>query len=378
MRSFLLDMGNTASQEKKSEKMSEKDTSTVMYNLTFSHVISQYLYVVAKLDVASIIGKAGKPLTAEQIAKENGGTINVDYLQRILRLLSSTHGIFSETRVDEEGLPAFGLTKLSQLLRSDNPDEVSFKYYLMTVTEAPDWNSWSRLEECVMSSEPKVPFILEHIVGLFDHYRVHPESGDVFNKAMTRISLDCLDHIMTAYSSTWAELEKMEATVLDVGGGHGQVMKKVKEIYPKLNCKVLDLKEVIESVAGEDCGVEFVVGDFFKPETLPKADVIFMKLVMHDWNDENCKKILDSCHLALSEGGKLIVCESVLPDAGESVKAQEGPNPFFLDAHLLAVLDGKERCGKEWSELFEASSFKLERIVETSETLAQLIEGRKL
>ena len=89
VRSFLLDMGNTTSQEKKSEKVI-KDASTVMYNLTFSHVISQYLYVVAKLDVASIIGKAGKPLTAEQIAKEHGGTINVDYLQRILRLEFNT------------------------------------------------------------------------------------------------------------------------------------------------------------------------------------------------------------------------------------------------------------------------------------------------
>ena len=370
-------MGNTTSQEKKSEKVI-KDASTVMYNLTFSHVISQYLYVVAKLDVASIIRKAGKPLTAEQIAKEHGGTINVDYLQRILRLLSSTHEIFTETKVDEERLPAFGLTKLSQLLRSDNSDEVSFKYFLMTITDSPGWNAWSRLEECVMSSEPKVPFILENNMGLFDYYKIHPESGDMFNKAMTRTALDCLDHIMTAYSSTWSELETLEATVLDVGGGHGQVMKKVKEKYPKLNCKVLDVKEVVESVAGEDCGVEFVVGDFFKPETLPKADVIFMKLILHDWDDDNCKKILDSCYLALSEVGKLIVCESVLPDPREPVKAHEGPNPFFVDAEMLSVLDGRERCAKEWSELFEASSFKLERIVETSGTIAQIIEGRKL
>ena len=50
--------------------------------------------------VATIIGKADKLLGAEEIAKEHGGTINIDFLERILRFLSSKRRIFSETKAE--------------------------------------------------------------------------------------------------------------------------------------------------------------------------------------------------------------------------------------------------------------------------------------
>lgn len=41
------------------------------------------------------------------------------------------------------------------------------------------------------------------------------------------------------------------------------------------------------------------MGDFFDPSSIPKCDVIFMKHILHDWNDAKCKEILKACHEVL-------------------------------------------------------------------------------
>ena len=307
---LLFSMGNITSQEHKPEA---EDASTTMYDLASSHIISQYLYVVAKLDVATIIGKEGKPLTAQEIAKEHGGTINVDFLERILRFLSSKRRIFDENKAEGD-TPAFGLTSLSELLRSDNP--MSFRSSLFHLCDPACWGAWSRVEECVLSVDPEVPFVKANGMGMFEYYRDNPEKAQAFNNGMTAHSQRELDTIMSYFADAWKELEKEKAVVVDIGGGHGLVMRRVKQQYPRLNCKVVDLKEVIDSAPEEACGVDFIPGDFFKPDTLPKSDVIFMKHILHDWSNEEAKKILESCHAALKEDGKLILCEAVLPSAG--------------------------------------------------------------
>ncbi|KAL0016350.1 hypothetical protein SO802_003419 [Lithocarpus litseifolius] len=49
-------------------------------------------------------------------------------------------------------------------------------------------------------------------------------------------------------------------------------------------------------------GIEHVGGDMF--HNLPKGDAIVMKNILHDWNDENCKKLLRTCYKALPDNGK--------------------------------------------------------------------------
>ena len=362
-------MGDTISKE---QKPVTEDVSTTMYNLTFSHVISQYLYVVAKLDVATIIGKAGKSITAEEIAKKHHSPINVEYLERILRLLSSTKAVFTEIKKDND-TSAFGLTELSQSLRSDI--EKSVRPFVLHCLEISCWRAWALVEHCTASQEQRVPFMEENGVDLFEFYRKNPESGQAFNDAMTIFSQSEAEAIISFYSEAWKELERKEATVLDVGGGHGLIMKRVKQQYPKLKCKVLDLREVIESAPKEGCGVDFISGDFFWKESLPKSDVILMKHILHDWNDANSQKILKSCHYALNERGKLILCETVLPGAGDTSK-REGLDPFFLDAQMM-LCGSRERTAACWTRLLYSAGFKFEKIVETPVSTCQIIEARK-
>ncbi|XVE73616.1 hypothetical protein DITRI_Ditri11bG0133100 [Diplodiscus trichospermus] len=58
-------------------------------------------------------------------------------------------------------------------------------------------------------------------------------------------------------------------------------------------------------------GVENVAGDIF--ESVPEGDAVIMKLILHDWGDEQCLRILRNCYKAIPDNGKVIVVDSIIP-----------------------------------------------------------------
>src|SRR6185436_3799347 len=99
-------------------------------------------------------------------------------------------------------------------------------------------------------------------------------------------------------------------------------------------------------------------GSFF--ERIPKnADAYLMKMVLHDWNDEQCLQILQNCHKAMNPGSKLLVIDAVIPEGNE-------PHPGkFMDINMLAMTGGRERTEKEFVALFDRAGLKLSRVVPT-------------
>ncbi|KAK6939893.1 O-methyltransferase domain, partial [Dillenia turbinata] len=77
--------------------------------------------------------------------------------------------------------------------------------------------------------------------------------------------------------------------------------------------------------------------------------------VLHDWGDEHCLKMLKNCWAALPNNGKVIVVESIRPEAaGTSVQANI---IFELDLAMMAQTGGKERTEKEHEALALKSGF---------------------
>jgi hypothetical protein len=55
-------------------------------------------------------------------------------------------------------------------------------------------------------------------------------------------------------------------------------------------------------------------GDFFK-DALPKADLITMGMILHDWNLEKKKQLIGAAYAALPAGGALVAIEALIDDA---------------------------------------------------------------
>jgi hypothetical protein len=60
--------------------------------------------------------------------------------------------------------------------------------------------------------------------------------------------------------------------------------------------------------------VSFVTCDFFKQE-LPRADVVLMGHILHDWDLPTKKMLIKKAFDALPRGGALVVYEAIIDDA---------------------------------------------------------------
>jgi hypothetical protein len=97
----------------------------------------------------------------------------------------------------------------------------------------------------------------------------------------------------------------------------------------------------------------FVGGDFFAGVPAG-ADAYVIKHVLHNWDDARAVELLRRCAEAMTDGGKILVVESVLlPGSGRN----EGR---FLDLEMLAMtVGGKERSKPQLRRLLAAADLKL-------------------
>jgi predicted O-methyltransferase YrrM len=110
------------------------------------------------------------------------------------------------------------------------------------------------------------------------------------------------------------------ATVCDVGGATGQLSAMLARRHPHLRCTTFDLPVVAPiaekhiAAAGLSDRVSVAGGDFLV-DPLPRADVITMSLILHDWNLERKLHLIRSAYDALPDGGAFIVVENLIDDA---------------------------------------------------------------
>jgi len=109
-------------------------------------------------------------------------------------------------------------------------------------------------------------------------------------------------------------------TVLDVGGANAQLSRILAASHPHLSPISFDLPAVSAiarrevASAGLISRIEVVSGDFFN-DALPKADVIVMGNILHDWNESSKQALIGKAYAALPAGGVLIAIENVIDDA---------------------------------------------------------------
>lgn len=150
--------------------------------------------------------------------------------------------------------------------------------------------------------------------------------------------------------------------VLDVAGGPGGLSQSIGLRHPHLHGIVMDLPPVLE-VTKEFIAKNGLV-DRFRTETAdlfegpyPKgADVITLSWILHDWNDENARKILGHCFDALPSGGVLLESEMVMNDdfSGSSLWSEI----YSLFMLVCCESAGRERSGPEHRALLADAGFR--------------------
>jgi predicted O-methyltransferase YrrM len=112
-------------------------------------------------------------------------------------------------------------------------------------------------------------------------------------------------------------------TLCDVGGATGLLSSLVARRQPQIHCTSFDLP-VVEPIArrwvekdGLADRVRLVSGDFMK-DALPKADIITMGMILHDWNLEHKRHLIRLAYEALPQNGAFVAIENIIDDARRS------------------------------------------------------------
>ena len=103
--------------------------------------------------------------------------------------------------------------------------------------------------------------------------------------------------------------------------------------------------------------VKFVPGSFMK-QPLPKADVIMMGHILHDWSLEIKLMLVRKAYEALAPGGAYIVYESIIDD-------DRSANVFGLLMSLNMLIetsDGFDYTGADCSEWMKHAGFRETRV----------------
>ncbi|CAN1235445.1 Caffeic acid 3-O-methyltransferase [Linum perenne] len=148
-------------------------------------------------------------------------------------------------------------------------------------------------------------------------------------------------------------------TLVDVGGGNGSSIHLISSRVPTIRKAInFDLPFVLEKSTLYS-GVEHVAGDMF--ESVPKGDAIFMKWILHLWDDEQCLKILSNCYNALPENGKVVAIDALVPETSNETTDHKALLQFSL-YRMNTKPQGKERTLTQFDSLAKQVGFSRARI----------------
>jgi O-methyltransferase domain/Dimerisation domain len=316
-----------------------------MIQMTSGHVVAQALYVAAELGIADLL--ATRPRSSAELAQAAGA--HPPSLYRVLRTLASL-GVF----VEQDG-QTFELTPLGETLRSDVPG--SARAWAL-VNCGISWRAYGELLYSVRTGQPG--FDRAYGMTVFDYTARHPDAMAIFGKMMVEFHGREVAAVASAYSLSDVQ------SVVDVGGGSGNLLAALLEANPSLHGIVFERPSVAETAvqwlhaAGLNHRCDVLEGDFF--ESIPTGgDVYVLSHVIHDWDESHCLMLLGNCRSAIGPSGRLLIVETVLPGTNEPSPAR------LLDLIMLANSpSGQERTVDEYRDLLARSDFHLERIVATA------------
>jgi tRNA A58 N-methylase Trm61 len=175
---------------------------------------------------------------------------------------------------------------------------------------------WADLDEGLRTGEPQNE-VKHSGKTIFEELYADPAKLEQFMRAMHGVSAPNFAALAERF-----DFGKHQ-TLCDVGGASGLLSICVARANPHMKCVSFDLP-VVEPIArraiakaGLQDRIETAAGDFFS-DPLPRADVVTMGMILHDWNLEKKMHLIRAAYDALPKGGAFVVIESLIDDQRRS------------------------------------------------------------
>jgi hypothetical protein len=314
--------------------------------LIAGYIPARLVFLAAELGIADLI--AGGTTTAEGLAQHTG--THAPSLKRVLRALCA-YDVF-----EEKAPGVFALRPMGGQLRSDV--QGSLRNFARFFPDQRAWKCLEEIEHTIRTGETG----MNRAFGMdsFEWLAEHAKESAVFNAAMADVT-----HLVARAATGLYDFSAFRV-IMDVGGGNGTFLAAILRSAPAAAGILFDLPSgVTEAEAtlrhagvGDRCNV--IPGDFF--QSVPAgADLMVLKSVIHDWDDEHAATILARCCAAASAETRLVLVERVMPECmSASVTNQRAAT---LDIRMLTITGGIERKEEEYRQLLEHAGFSWTRTI---------------
>ena len=182
---------------------------------------------------------------------------------------------------------------------------------ILEMAQARLYPFWGDLKTALETGKPQNEMKRNNGRSMFDALYADPARLEQFMMAMAGISRGNFQAFVDAFDFS------PYLTYCDVGGATGLLASLVARKNPHLACASFDLPVVAPiarralAAQGLEQRVDVLAGDFLK-NPLPKADLISMGLILHDWNLEGKMHLIRAAYDALPQGGALVVIEHLI------------------------------------------------------------------
>lgn len=330
------------------------DAHLELWHNTIAYVKSMALKAALDLRIADAIHHHGGAATLSQIVtKVTLHPSKIPCLRRLMRVLTVS-GVFSIEHSGDSSEPVYALTPASGILVG-SPNMVPFMNTLLQpifVSPLFDLGTWFQNE----LPDPSL-FKLTHGQNVWEMADHDEAFNALINNGMVSDSRFLMDIAIRVRGDVF-QFQGI-TSLIDVAGGLGGAAQAISKAFPHVKCSVLDLAHVVaKAPSGTD--VQYIAGDMF--ESVPPANAVFLKWVLHDWDDADCVKILKNCKKAIpprDAGGKVIIVDMVVGAGPPDLKHRETQVLYDL---FLMLMNGIERDEQEWKKIiFEAgfSEYKI-------------------
>ncbi|KAK9085599.1 hypothetical protein Sjap_026010 [Stephania japonica] len=331
----------------------------------FAYIETILIKGAVRLRIADHIHDHGGFITLGELAnKLPMESVNMSQLHQVMRFMVHMNLFKLVSSPDESVEDRYGLTPVSQLLVRSHERSLA-PLVLVEESDAKDlFARWGHMIEGLDGKKyPKTFWEGHYGMPFYEVVEKDPEWNQKMCEGMTSLGKCTVDALV--HGLVREKVMDDVTTVVDVGGNTGDVAKVLLRAFPQLkSCIVLELPHVVvesAAAAAEEPKLEFVAGDMFK--SIPSADALLLKYMLHSHEDDACIKILRKCKEAILEKkGKVILVEIVLDieDKPELTYVRYG-----LGMEMISM-GGKERTKKEWANLFHKADFDHYKLIPIS------------
>jgi SAM-dependent methyltransferase len=310
----------------------------------FRKLLSDYR-IASALNVAKELGipalLASGPRTLVELTR-----VTEAHPRSLFRLLRALVSVGAIGQIDEGTYVA---TSLTPYIATDLPSAQAIRALPGGLPHERE--AWDHLRDSIITGESA--FRRLHGESSWDYHDRYPELGAALHDGMASGTREWARAVLTAYSFADATV------VVDVGGGRGALLAAILRAYPHLLGILFDRPAVVQAAppwfadAGVSDRCRIIAGDFLS--SVPNGgDLYLCKSILHNWDDDSARRILQNCRRVIPPVGRLVLVEPVL-DPGDPNQR----DTFLMDLHMLVIHGSGERTAAEFTALLASTGFRL-------------------